>query len=196
VRLHVDGPRVHEVLAALGLDANAVPPEPAVVEVRTWDAVTMRYTAAGREVVYSAMPSPEVVLPSGWDPAALGRLYLTLLGVAPQEAEALAASIDWTSTLVLPVPVGEAEAAPVRVDGVDGVLFASSWEGRSATARREHAYRGGEPAAAGGVTVRPEPAVDLDTDGQLLLWQKDGVLYALAGSVGADELVALAGDLR
>jgi hypothetical protein len=207
VRLHVDGARVHELLDGLGLDASAVPPEDGVVQVRTWDGVAMGFERGERNVVYLTAPSPEVTLPPGWDPAALGRLYLTMLGASPGEAESLAASIDWTSTLVLPVPAGQAETRHVQVDGVEGVLFLDSGDGPRGKddaagpgpkgderdGRAVPAEQAGEERHPG---FGPSPAFDFDPTGHMLVWQKDGVLHALGGPIGAEQLVALANDLR
>jgi hypothetical protein len=195
--LSVDGARLHDALAGLGLDASAVPPEQAVIEVERGAAVGMRWTAADGEVELLQVPAPEIALPDGWDPAALGRLYLGLLGRPDDEVDALAETIDWATTLVVPVPMGHVESVPVRVDGAEGVLFLPD----ERAARRMALAQ--PPAAAmpvdrGPVEVGPGRGRVAEAGGAeaLLLWQRDGLVYALSGERSGDELVALAADFE
>jgi len=73
------------------------------------------------------MPQPTVVMPAGVEPALLGEALLQLLGVPGEEAARLAHTIDWTSTLVIPVP-GLVAYREVTVDGVPGVLVSGDFE--------------------------------------------------------------------
>jgi hypothetical protein len=66
--------------------------------------------------------SPIVEAPPDFDIQQLGAIGLQLLGLAPEDAEAFSASVDWTSTLVIPIPKG-AKYQKVMVDGVEGVLL-------------------------------------------------------------------------
>jgi hypothetical protein len=182
-RLRVDGAKVAEVARALGMDTDGIPGEVGYVTVTASPGVSTRYRADGPEVWLYQMPSPTVEVPADWDLEALGRLYLTALGMSQGEAKALAATIEWGATLVVPIPVGEAEALDVRVDGVDGVLFQP--------ARKAPAYTFDSSAEAGVAEARPSAPAD----GAFLVWQKDGMLYAISGGAGAENLVAIAEDL-
>lgn len=71
------------------------------------------------------MPSPTVIAPDGLDLVSLGEIYLEVMGVPRAEAERFAATIDWSSTLVLPIPQYEASYEDVTVDGVPGVIVKS-----------------------------------------------------------------------
>jgi hypothetical protein len=73
-------------------------------------------------VMLAQAPQPKVTLPEGMDQAALGTMLLQLLGISQAEAARLAATIDWTTTLVLPLPEQVAEYREVEVDGVAGLL--------------------------------------------------------------------------
>jgi hypothetical protein len=76
------------------------------------------------------MPAPELDAPAGLDVQALGTAYLQILGLSQEEAQSFAANVDWTTTLVLPIPRSEAGYQEVSVDGVTGTLIAqeaSSW---------------------------------------------------------------------
>jgi anti-sigma factor RsiW len=70
------------------------------------------------------MPSPTVDAPENLDMPAMGAAVFEFLGLSADEARELSQRIDWTSTLVLPIPQGdEVQYEDVRVDGVSGTLF-------------------------------------------------------------------------
>ena len=73
--------------------------------------------------------SPEVNYPEDVDPAVLGEALLQVMGMAPGEARRLAQNIDWSSTLLLPVPQDLATFREVRVDGTSGLAL-SQVDGR------------------------------------------------------------------
>jgi hypothetical protein len=67
------------------------------------------------------MPSPVVSAPDGLDIQGLGSAMLQLLGMSPQEAGQLSQSIDWTSTLILPIPQDQdIQVSEMPIDGVTG----------------------------------------------------------------------------
>jgi hypothetical protein len=68
-------------------------------------------------------PSPVVTYPPGVDPTAMGEALLQVLGLDAASAAQVAQSIDWTSTLLLPVPSQFATYTEVAVDGVTGVAL-------------------------------------------------------------------------
>ena len=69
--------------------------------------------------------SPSIDAPPDLDLVQLGEVYLQLLGMGPEEASSFAAQVDWTSTLIVPLPRNEAEHTQVSVDGVTGTLILS-----------------------------------------------------------------------
>lgn len=71
-------------------------------------------------------PSPVVALPPGLDMQQVAVVGLQLLGMSPQEAQQYTQTIDWTSTLVVPFPRGQADSRQVSVDGVEGILLTRS----------------------------------------------------------------------
>jgi len=76
-------------------------------------------------------PSPEVVLPEGIDPVALGQLGLQALGIPAADAQRMAREIDWTSTVIVPLPTDIARSTEVTVDGVTGLLLEETRQNRS-----------------------------------------------------------------
>jgi hypothetical protein len=74
-------------------------------------------------IVFIQMPSPLVNAPADLDMAKLAQIGLEFSGMSPQEAAAFTATVDWTSTLVIPVPRRAASYEDVSVDGVTGKLI-------------------------------------------------------------------------
>jgi hypothetical protein len=73
------------------------------------------------------LPSPTVDAPEGLDIKKTGAAMLQLLGLSPEEANQLSQRIDWTTTLLLPVPKGQdIQVSDFPVDGVSGTLLVAS----------------------------------------------------------------------
>lgn len=76
------------------------------------------------------MPSPTVDAPESLDMPAMGAAMFEFLGLSPDEAAQLSQRIDWTSTLVVPIPQGgEIQYEEVYVDGVSATLFVDAERG-------------------------------------------------------------------
>jgi len=74
-------------------------------------------------IVFSQMTSPLVNAPDGVDIAQLAQIGLEFSGMSRAEAAAFTSTIDWTSTLVIPIPRNAATYEDVSVDGVTGKLI-------------------------------------------------------------------------
>ena len=83
--------------------------------------------SAGRRypdcVILSEIPSPSVNAPANVDVAQLAQLGLEFTGMSSDQAAAFTKSVDWTSTLVVPIPKNAATYEQVAVDGVTGTLI-------------------------------------------------------------------------
>ena len=77
-------------------------------------------------VTLTQFPSPEIIAPPGLDLASIGELFLQLLGMTPEEAAQFSQNVDWTTTLVIPIPRYGTEYQDVFVDGVEGTLIMQS----------------------------------------------------------------------
>ena len=62
------------------------------------------------------------------DVAQLAQLGLEFTGMSAEEAAAFTSSIDWTSTLVIPIPRNAATYTDVSVDGVTGKLIEREYD--------------------------------------------------------------------
>ncbi len=74
-------------------------------------------------VMLVEVPSPTVITPPDLDVSQLAAIGLQLSGMSPAEAEAYSHTVDWTSTLVIPIPRNGASYRTVNVDGVKGYLI-------------------------------------------------------------------------
>jgi hypothetical protein len=74
-------------------------------------------------IVFTQMPSPLVNAPADLDMAQLAQIGLEFSGMSREEAAAFTATVDWTSTLVIPVPRRASTYEDVSVDGVTGKLI-------------------------------------------------------------------------
>lgn len=68
------------------------------------------------------LASPTIQTPEGVDLTAIGKAYLRLMGMSAAEADSFSQTVDWSTTLVIPVPNFAAHQT-VSVDGVNGVLI-------------------------------------------------------------------------
>jgi hypothetical protein len=74
-------------------------------------------------MILSEIPSPTVDAPANVDVAKLAQIGLEFTGMTSEQAAAFTQSVDWTSTLVVPIPKNAATYEQVQVDGVTGTLI-------------------------------------------------------------------------
>jgi hypothetical protein len=74
-------------------------------------------------IILAQVPSPEVSAPASLDIAKLAQLGLEFSGMTAEEAAQFTSTVDWTSTLVVPIPKNAASYQQVPVDGVTGTLI-------------------------------------------------------------------------
>jgi hypothetical protein len=110
------------IVEAAGVDPLLLPDslDGARVDVTVYDSIGQLYETGA---VLLQTPSPDVNYPADVDPSVLGEALLQVLGTEPGEARRIAQSIDWTSTLLLPVPQDLGSYREVTVNGVTGVLL-------------------------------------------------------------------------
>ncbi len=116
-------------------------------------------------VLFGQIPSPSVETPPNLDMVELAELALQFTGMTPEEASAFSQNVDWTSTLVVPIPMEDSVAQEVQVDGVTGTLVV-------------------------------EDSHNVDRQRYMLMWVKDGIVYALSAFGTADQAVALANTIQ
>jgi hypothetical protein len=164
----VDRAALSALLDAAGVqDATLPDAETLAFDIDVPAVVTQEYTVDGGKVSLVQVQDPQASFPPGVDPVALGEIGFRLLGMPAEDAQRLAQSIDWTTTVVIPMPTDVGRSREVTVDGVSGVLLE-------------------ETRTAG-----------YDRTSRVLIWERDGIVYGLSGQgVDADQLLQLADSLR
>ena len=74
-------------------------------------------------IILAQIPSPEVSAPASLDITKLAQIGLEFTGMTADEAAGFTSTVDWTSTLVVPIPKNAASYQQVPVDGVTGTLI-------------------------------------------------------------------------
>ena len=71
-------------------------------------------------------PSPTVSVPPDFRISEIAEAALELAGMSPPEARSFCQTVDWSSTLVVPLPRNSTSYQTVTVDGVEGTLISST----------------------------------------------------------------------
>ncbi|MFO7539883.1 MAG: hypothetical protein R6X32_17735 [Chloroflexota bacterium] len=124
MEIQIDLAGSRAILEAAGVDPALLPDnlDGQVIDVTIFAGANQFWS----EGVYLAqMPSPQVIYPAGLQPQVLGEAMLQVVGMSPAEATRLASDIDWTSTLVLPVPQEMATFNEVTINGSSGLALSS-----------------------------------------------------------------------
>jgi hypothetical protein len=103
--------------AQADLEANPDPNSPALPALN--DCITL-----------VQMASPTISAPPELDVTKIGEAYLQILGMSPEEAAQFSSTVDWTTTLVLPIPRYGTNYKDVTVDGVKGTLVQQKFDNR------------------------------------------------------------------
>jgi anti-sigma factor RsiW len=74
-------------------------------------------------VIMAQIPSPTVNAPPDVNVPQLAQIALEFTGMTADQAQAFAQSVDWTTSLVIPLPKNAAIYQQVTVDGVTGTLI-------------------------------------------------------------------------
>lgn len=102
----------------------------AAIDVTTYGMVAQSWHLDGTTLIQ--MPSPAINYPANVNPAPIGQALLEVLGMPTAEAENLANSIDWSNTLLLPIPQELGSFGEVNINGHSGLLI-ESFDGTGAS---------------------------------------------------------------
>jgi hypothetical protein len=126
MRVTADSQRLQQVMDALGINDLTVPAglDGRVVDVRVPPVVMIRYDHQdGRRSRLFQARTPQLALPAGIDVQTLGEIGLRILGMPAQEAAQFARTIDWHTTLIVPVPAHASSFQQIDLGGHSGVLI-------------------------------------------------------------------------
>ena len=170
----VDGAEVSVTIPTSVSIAYGTCPEPSRENETAREIERETETSASRAelyadcIIFAQIPSPEVSAPASLDLAKLAQIGFELTGMSPEEAAEFTSTVDWTSTLVVPIPQNATSNQQVTVDGVTGALI-------------ERTINDGD-----------------DAPRFVLFWVKDGILYTiggLGGNADAQAAIELANSL-
>lgn len=108
------------------------------------------------------MISPTISAPPELDIAQIGESFLELIGMTPEEAALFSQTVDWTTTLLIPIPRYSTTYQEVSVDGVTGTLIL----------QKDYVPK------------------------YMLLWVKEGIVYALSGPGDSSTALAIAASIK
>ena len=168
-RVTGDTAKLEQVLTALGIDDLTVPPglDGQVVTIEVPPIARILYDNGEKQIGLVQSRSPVVSFPAGVDLASFAEIGLRLLGLGRAEAYDLAQSIDWRSTLLVPVPLSAATFHRVEVQNGTGL-----------------AIEAGDPTSQ----RRPGESV--------VLWSNADSVYALRGPMRAADLLLMAQSVQ
>jgi hypothetical protein len=166
---------LQDVLDALEITDVLVPQElnGATVTVHLPTVVLTHFSRGMAKATLTQAASPAISLPPGVHLPELVEIYLRIAGTPMDEARRFAYSIDWRSTLLVPVPANVASFREVDLGGTKGLLIESN-RGR----RRR-------PAS------RPQ-----SEEGSMLLWSEGDKVYCLSGTIRSLELLQMANAIH
>ncbi len=164
-RLVANTERLGQILASLGIDDVSVPQslDGRAATLRVSPGVAVKWVRGGSTVELLQSPSPEVEFPAGTELPPLAQIGLRVLGLSKEDAYRFAQSIDWRTTLVVPIPMDTVMYSQVTVQGSSGLLL-------------EQAGTGGPRRRGGG----------------MVLWSKDNRVFALRGTISSAQLLEMA----
>jgi len=174
VRFTADAAKLRALLETLEIRDLEVPQaiDGQVVSVRKPQVVYQEFTNDKRHAVLIQARSPEVSLPPGADLPLLAEIGMRILGVEPTQARRISRSVDWHTTLLVPVPQNASEFRGVEIHGNPG-LFVTSSKGTGAG--------GGE---------------NRQREGAIVMWTEGERVFAVAGNLHDLELLTMAESVR
>jgi len=174
-RVSLDVAKLELVARAVGVEDPDIPASwnGATIQVQAPPVVLMRYHRGTDDFMLLQSRNPAIELPEGVDLARLGTLGLRMAGMTPEEARLFARTIDWRSTLLVPIPVQGGMFREVEVGGQKGLLVTAVQAPKSADAApRPGRWR------------------------SVLLWADGGRVFALDGPGQGIEVLEMAQSVR
>jgi hypothetical protein len=117
--------KLQQVLDTLGINDLTAPPglDGQTATIHVYPSVRVSYSAQAGHVQFIQARQPEATLPQGADLPLLAEIGLRVLGFEPNEARRFANTIDWRTTLLVPVPASVANFHEVDIGASKGLLI-------------------------------------------------------------------------
>jgi hypothetical protein len=187
VRARIDTTRLTQLMDLLGIDDLEAPAalDGKTVDVHIPSVVRVRYEVRCDDCAvaeYIQAKAPEITLPDGTDLPALAEIGLRILGLSAAEARQFAGSIDWRSTMLLPVPWGATSFKHVDVNGHQGI----------AIEREIKVESPGDKPGAGAILMGRSGKVGAVSYQRILVWSDGGQVYGFQGNFRMESLLRMA----
>lgn len=178
IRATVNTESLNTILDELGFNFDSIPDASEMPELTaTLDipsALVTHYQGSdGQELAVIQLESPVLTTPEGLDMNAVRSDLLSLPGLPGEFVDQVKAIDNWESTLIVPVPEG-AETRNVTIDGQPALLIEA---GEFDTSNWGHEFQ-------------------MDGEASVVMWNDDGVLYIVVGSMSGDQLLDVANSLQ
>jgi hypothetical protein len=174
-RVRLDVAKLRSLAEVMGADPAQVPDawEGTTVEIHAPPVVILKYRRGDSEFVLLQSRVPSVELPPGLELAQLGELGLQMSGMSPAEARLFARTIDWRSTLLVPIPAAGGNFREVEVRGRKGLMVT------------------GQPRIK-----NPDGSTRPGRWRSVLLWADPDRVYAAAGPSHGPEILQMAESIE
>ena len=190
-RMHViaDTTKIEHVMDFLGIDDLDVPPglNGRITTIAVPPIVSLTYANdSGARAEFMQARSPEVVLPDGVDIPALAEIGLRVLGFEPADAKRFAGSIDWRSTMLVPIPAGDVRFKHVEINGNPGLLIM----------RNVPVEKSGDQPGVTATLTGQGGTVRTTREEQMLMWSAGGMVFGIIGNFRDQSVVQMAYSVR
>jgi hypothetical protein len=119
----VDALGLTDVEIPEGLDGQTITVHIPRVVTQAYMNATQGEANEARTLAIVQARSPDVAFPAGVDLSQLAYAALRVLGMSRDEAYRMSVTIDWRSTLIVPVPAQAVAYRPINVSGSEGLLI-------------------------------------------------------------------------
>ncbi len=163
LRSLLDALDLRDVSVPMGLDGKTV-------DVRTQPVVIERFKGGRWTAALIQTMSPELATPAGLDVERLGEIGLRVIGLDAGEARRVAQSIDWRTTMVVPVPINASTFRQVTVHGQPGLLVTTAGRGAGENEPRR--------------------------DGTVVMWSEGDRIFAITGNLNSSDVMEMAESVQ
>jgi hypothetical protein len=162
---------LQDVMDTLGITDLSIPDglDGQIMTVRVPPSVIVKYEQGPRVTRFYQARTPEVSMPASVDLASLGEIGLRIIGLSPRDASQFARTIDWQTTLLVPVPPMVSSFKQVDINGHSGISL-ERWV--------------------------PSPSATNRTAVHTVLWAADGRVFGIESTQRAEDVVLMANSVR
>jgi hypothetical protein len=166
-----DARQLQDVMDTLSITDLSIPDglDGQIVTVRVPPSVIVKYEQGRRVTRFYQARTPHVSFPASVDLASIGEIGLRILGLSPRDARQFSRTIDWQTTLLVPVPPMVSSFKQVDINGHGGIALER---------------------------FVPSPTATNRTAVHVVLWAADGRVFGIESTQRAEDVVLMADSVR